>query len=103
MSESAAKAWSAFWGNSWTRTILPLVAVGAISWTAFSGKMTSLGEQFKRYTVKNDRTLDALKNDQKKLKEDQTKDNAFRESGERFSRTDALEMELALRKEFRTV
>lgn len=81
-----------FWSNPWTRTVLPLVVVGAISWTGFKGKFAELERKVISSGTKSAEVQKAFNEDLKLLKKQQNLDDAFREKGGLFGEADGIRM-----------
>lgn len=95
-------SFSNFLANPWTRTVLPLVVVGAVSWGVFKQTIAQLERTVAVNTSRTEATLNVLTEDVQSLKVGQEKDDQFRVSGERFNAADAARMELRLQGQFRS-
>lgn len=104
MSREGREAFSSlagFLANPWTRTVLPLVVVGGVSWGVFKQTIAQLERTVAANTSRTEATLNVLTEDVQTLKVGQEKDDIFRESGERFNAGDAAKLELRLQNQFR--
>lgn len=90
-----------FLANPWTRTVLPLLVVGAVSWGVFKQTIAQLERAVAANTSRTEATLNVLTEDVQTLKVGQEKDDVFRNSGERFNAADAAKLELRLQNQFR--